>query len=114
MALRDIVAVILHLLQLYAAVAIMVIGFVIMIGGATRSGRMVPFGTSWAGSVARFLFLRPVAVLASAAAALLPTVLVSVRQLAMWLGKATLTYLVDPLVLVIVKALRAILFPRRR
>ena len=114
MAASDLLAIALHLLQLYAALAVMVIGFVIMIGGATRSGRMVPFGTSWAGSVARFLFLRPIAVLAGGIAAVLATVFVHGGRLALRIGKAILSSVVDPLILVIIKVVRAILFPRRR
>jgi hypothetical protein len=113
MAMQDIIALLLQLLQLYAAFAVMVIGFVIMVGGATRTGPLSAFGTSWAGSVARFLFLRPVIVLGGGIAAAVSALLFRLGQLTVWLAKAIISYVIDPVVIALGKIVRAVFFPRR-
>jgi hypothetical protein len=113
MAMQDLIALLLQLLQLYAAFAVMVIGFVIMVGGATRAGPLSPFGTSWAGSVARFLFLRPITAVAGGVAAIVSAVLLRLGQLTVWLAKASITYVIDPVLIALGKILRIVFFPRR-
>jgi hypothetical protein len=99
----ELIVTVLYLLLLYAAGAMSVVGFAMMLGGPP-----------WAGSVARALFLQPIASLATGLAHLVGVAVSAAATLTGSLLWAVITHVIDPFVVVIARALRAIFFPRRQ
>lgn len=110
---HDLIALILHLAGLYVALGVMVIGFVIMIGGLGRAGGVMLFGQSWVGSTARFLFVRPVVAIVRGTGRLVWQALSLIGSAAARCGRLIIDTLIDPVLLLIGRLLRRIFLLHR-
>lgn len=100
---QNAIVLIIYLATLYVAFAVSAIGFAMMLGGPP-----------WAGSVGQALFLRPLAALANGVIQLISHMLTGTGKLIARLFGGLFTHVVDPLLILLGKALRVVFFPRRR
>lgn len=110
---HEIIAIAFHLTSFYLTLVIIVLGFVVMIGGLRRTGHPSPLGQPWARRVAHLLLVMPIVTLSAGLTRGLAWFLDRLGRGALAGGRAVVKVGIDPLLIILGRLLRTVFFPRR-